>query len=203
MHPFLWSELFFFVNFYILDNRVYCEACYSSKEISQMLPFCAICFKEITDNICTAMGRRFHTNCFRCIICKRPLSGAEFRLGPGPEWEVRPFSPINQDFNFIIATLSTRLGWKVRAEMWRMSSANPPSCQLGPYRMLSSKPTSIECFSSFSLFQQEITSSKLHLPSTSIIYLRKCLLLIKLPIAKASNERFVYYLCRSTFMVIV
>ena len=77
-----------------------------------------------------------------------------------------------------------------------MSSTNPPSCQLGPYRMLSSKPTSIECFSSFSLFQQEITSSKLHLPSTSIIYLRKCLLLIKLPIAKASNERFLYYLCR-------
>jgi len=69
------------------NNRVYCEACYSSKEISQMLPFCAICFQEITDNICTAMGRRFHTNCFRCIICKRPLSGAEFRLGPGPEWE--------------------------------------------------------------------------------------------------------------------
>lgn len=77
-----------------------------------MLPFCAICFKEITDNICTAMGRRFHTNCFRCIICKRPLSGAEFRLGPGPEWEVRPFEPNNVKFQIHFSHFVYTIGVK-------------------------------------------------------------------------------------------
>ena len=72
----------------ILDNRVYCESCYNSPEVSQMLPNCSQCYKEINDTVCMAMGRRFHVDCFRCAACRTALADQEFRLGPGPELEV-------------------------------------------------------------------------------------------------------------------
>ena len=54
-----------------------------------MLPNCSQCYKEINDTVCMAMGRRFHVDCFRCSACRTALADQEFRLGPGPELEVR------------------------------------------------------------------------------------------------------------------
>lgn len=73
------------------NNRVYCDDCYKTKEVSNLAPSCSNCFKSITDNVCIAMGRRFHTACFKCSICKVSLAGREFRLGPGPGWELLCF----------------------------------------------------------------------------------------------------------------
>ena len=70
------------------DNRVYCSDCYKNREVSHVPPSCSVCFKPIVDEICIAMGRRFHTYCFVCSVCQKPLAGQEFRLGPGPDMEV-------------------------------------------------------------------------------------------------------------------
>ncbi|CBY21487.1 unnamed protein product [Oikopleura dioica] len=73
------------------NNRVYCDDCYSSQDALSHDPSCSSCLKPITDRICTASGKRFHISCFVCSICKCPLAGQEFRLGPGPEWELLCF----------------------------------------------------------------------------------------------------------------
>lgn len=73
------------------NNRVYCNDCFYSQEVTGITPSCSDCFTPIKDDICIAMGRRFHTACFKCSICATPLAGCEFRLGPTTDWELLCF----------------------------------------------------------------------------------------------------------------
>ena len=45
---------------------------------------CGICNKLVTDEGCTAFGKFYHKECFKCCVCKQKISGKFFERGGKP-----------------------------------------------------------------------------------------------------------------------
>lgn len=60
--------------FYVKDNKAYCEHCYKSS----FLPKCSRCRKEIEGKYLKALNQDFHEKCFNCSVCNAPFSDGKF-----------------------------------------------------------------------------------------------------------------------------
>uniref|UniRef100_A0A1I8H094 Transforming growth factor beta-1-induced transcript 1 protein n=1 Tax=Macrostomum lignano TaxID=282301 RepID=A0A1I8H094_9PLAT len=62
-------------SFYEHEGQPYCELHYHAHRGS----LCMACEKPITSKCITAMGRKFHPQCFECTFCKNELSKGTFK----------------------------------------------------------------------------------------------------------------------------
>lgn len=60
-------------NFYEKDGKPYCET-----DFMNTFDKCCVCNKAITDRKLEALGRKYHSKCFVCSVCKKPLEGQTF-----------------------------------------------------------------------------------------------------------------------------
>ena len=45
---------------------------------------CGICNKVVTDEGCTAFGKFYHKECFKCCVCKKKIAGKFFERNGKP-----------------------------------------------------------------------------------------------------------------------
>lgn len=60
--------------FFEYEGSPHCERCYKG----MFMPRCAKCDKTIEDRIITALGKKWHPNCFTCSTCNQPFPGGSF-----------------------------------------------------------------------------------------------------------------------------
>ena len=60
--------------FLVHNEKPYCNNCYSKK----FSPKCSGCKTPITENHITAMGKHFHSKCFRCKGCNKSINTDKF-----------------------------------------------------------------------------------------------------------------------------
>ena len=61
-------------SFFEYEGQPHCEKCYKGL----FCPRCAKCDKSITDRIITALGKKWHPDCFSCSTCNQPFPGGSF-----------------------------------------------------------------------------------------------------------------------------
>ncbi|PAA92773.1 hypothetical protein BOX15_Mlig012898g1 [Macrostomum lignano] len=69
-------------NFYDLSGQPYCEQHYHTRRGT----LCVACERAITSRCITAMGRKFHPECFKCAFCNKQLGQGTFK-----EKESKPY----------------------------------------------------------------------------------------------------------------
>ncbi|KAK0406702.1 hypothetical protein QR680_018743 [Steinernema hermaphroditum] len=62
--------------FQVADNRSYCVQCFAAK----FNPKCAGCDEVLVDHCLMALDKHWHTRCFTCALCRRPLPNGEYFL---------------------------------------------------------------------------------------------------------------------------
>ncbi|XP_051991353.1 LIM domain-containing protein 1 isoform X21 [Xyrauchen texanus] len=66
--------------FYYFSGRVYCEEDYLYSSVKHFAEVCTFCGYLITDMVLQALGKSFHPNCFRCVVCNEKLEGKPFSV---------------------------------------------------------------------------------------------------------------------------
>jgi len=62
-------------SFFEYNGKPYCELCYLAKKGGA----CAVCQKPINGKCVSALGKRYHPECFVCTFCKQTLTQAIFK----------------------------------------------------------------------------------------------------------------------------
>jgi len=61
------------------DKKPYCKSCAGiTDENDPSKGDCSACGKALTGSVLTAMGKKFHKDCFVCTECKQSLQGQQF-----------------------------------------------------------------------------------------------------------------------------
>ncbi|XP_016425109.1 LIM domain-containing protein 1-like [Sinocyclocheilus rhinocerous] len=66
--------------FYDFSGRVFCEEDYLYSSVKHFAEVCTSCGYLITDMVLQALGKSFHPDCFRCVICNEKLEGQPFSV---------------------------------------------------------------------------------------------------------------------------
>jgi len=61
--------------FFELNGKPYCEKHY----LQRIGAACAFCGQPINGKCVSAMGKRFHPQCFKCSLCQNPLTQGIFK----------------------------------------------------------------------------------------------------------------------------
>ena len=74
---------------------------------------CGICNKLVTDEGCTAFGKFYHKECFKCCVCKQKIAGKFFEREGKPycakDFAVRILFPTSNLLQSVVA-LDIHLG---------------------------------------------------------------------------------------------
>ncbi|KAG1948370.1 LIM domain-containing protein [Pimephales promelas] len=66
--------------FYDFSGQVFCEEDYLYSSVKHFAEVCTSCGYLITDMVLQALGKSFHPDCFRCVICNETLEGQPFSV---------------------------------------------------------------------------------------------------------------------------
>ena len=68
------ADLLGSASFFEFEGSPHCEKCYKGL----FCPRCAKCDKSITDRVVTALGKKWHPDCFSCSTCNQAFPGGSF-----------------------------------------------------------------------------------------------------------------------------
>ncbi|XP_021323920.1 LIM domain-containing protein 1 [Danio rerio] len=66
--------------FYDFSGQVFCEEDYLYSSVKHFAEVCSSCGYLITDMVLQALGKSFHRECFRCVVCNETLEGQQFSV---------------------------------------------------------------------------------------------------------------------------